>query len=207
MRIEWLGHACFKITHHDYAIVLDPYNPQMMKGYAPIDTQAQAVLCSHNHGDHNFVAAVNIVSSDQENPFVIKRLTSFHDDVKGAKRGSNVITILEADGLRVAHLGDLGVIPDEEQLHQLLGLDAMMIPVGGYYTIDAPTAKTIVELTKPKVIIPMHYRGVEFGPPVLATVDSFTSLFAKDFVRFVGSNVIELTSSTVPQIAVLTYLP
>jgi L-ascorbate metabolism protein UlaG (beta-lactamase superfamily) len=206
MRIEWLGHACFKITHHDYAIVLDPYNAQMMKGYAPIAVEAQAVRCSHNHGDHNFVAAVSIVSSVHENPFVIKRLASFHDDVKGAKRGSNVITILEADGQRVAHLGDLGAIPEEELLSQLLGLNAMMIPVGGYYTIDALTAKTIVELTKPKVIIPMHYRGVDFGPPVLSTVDSFTSLFPKEFVHFVGSNVIELTPSHDSQIAVLTYL-
>ncbi len=206
MHIQWLGHSCFKITHEGYAIVLDPYNHTMMRGYGPIETSAQAVLCSHEHGDHNFVSAVRIQNSELENPFVIERLATFHDDVGGAKRGKNSITILQSGAIRVAHLGDLGSLPEDKQLDRLQGLDAMMIPVGGTYTIDALTAKAIVDRTKPNVVIPMHYQGADFGPKVLVEVTAFTSLFDSKLTRYWDSNVIEITHTTPAQIAVLTYV-
>ena len=37
------------------------------------------------------------------------------------------------------------------------GADVMMIPVGGFYTVDAQGARAIVELAKPRCVIPMHF--------------------------------------------------
>ena len=74
------------------------------------------------------------------------------------------------------HLGDLGHFPNDEQLAAISNADYLLIPVGGYYTIDAATAVKICEAARPKCIIPMHYRTDVSGYPELATVDEFVKL-------------------------------
>ena len=85
--------------------------------------------------------------------------------------------MLEAEGLRVAHLGDLGHALSEEQLAALGTVDVLLIPVGGYYTIDAATAAEQVRALRPKLTIPMHYRGEGFGYDVIGPVEDFTAQF------------------------------
>ena len=76
-----------------------------------------------------------------------------------------------------------------------------MIPVGGYFTIDADQASRIIEELKPKCAIPMHYRGDDFGYEVLGTVDLFTKHFTD--VREI-SDTLEL-SDNLPEIAVMSF--
>ena len=49
-------------------------------------------------------------------------------------------------------------MPEEEQIRQLARPDVLMIPVGGFYTIDGKTARTIAEKLQARVTLPMHYR-------------------------------------------------
>ena len=132
------------------------------------------------------------------------RWKSWHDEVQGAKRGPNTMRIFSAEGLRVAHLGDLGCGLTPEQAEALSGLDALLIPVGGFYTIDAGQAKAVVDQLKPRVVVPMHYRGKDFGYEVIGSVEDFLAL-QSGVVRYEG-NVLELTQDTPAQTAVLTYL-
>ena len=200
MKIKYLGHACFKIISGDDSLIIDPYADDSVDGLGHLREEATAVIYSHKHADHYGVNCVKIQQGNQ-GKFKINSIQSWHDDHGGALRGSNLIHIIECDGLRLAHLGDLGCLLNEKQRERLLNLDVLMIPTGGYFTIDADMAARIVEELAPRCAIPMHYRGDNFGYAVLQTVDSFTQHFAN--VCKVGETL-EINDK-IPSVAVMSF--
>ena len=176
IQIQWLGHSCFRVECQGYAVVLDPFEPGSVPGLRDIQQTADQVLCSHQHHDHNYRAGVALRQDGPANPFTITALPSFHDGCGGAKRGPNTIHLLEAQGLRVAHLGDIGAMPAPDVVEQLQNLDAVLVPVGGFYTVGPKEAKEIVDALQARVVIPMHYRSDAFGFDVLAPVEDFLEL-------------------------------
>lgn len=134
-------------------------------------------------------------------PVRVEVISTYHDDKKGELRGTDKIHILDDGQVRVAHLGDLGCGLEPEQLERLKGLEAVLIPVGGYYTIDAAQARRLAEKIGPRVTVPMHYRGDGFGFDVLGTVEDYTKLC--DDVKFYPDNTLEVTKDTQKQTAVL----
>lgn len=199
--IKWLGHACFKVTGDGYSIVLDPYEDNYVPGFGVLRVTANQVLCSHEHHDHGYTEAVEIQSFEGECPWHIRNVDSWHDEQEGALRGANRIHILELDNLRIVHMGDQGCLLTDEQITAICKPDVLLIPVGGFYTIDAPTAKQIADRLKARVIIPMHYQGEGFGFDVLGTVGAFTDLY--DQVVYYDSNSITIDAGTEAQVAVL----
>ncbi|MBR0162597.1 MAG: MBL fold metallo-hydrolase [Oscillospiraceae bacterium] len=171
MKITWNGHACFTVETAEGTVVLDPFADGSVPGFEPLRLKADLVLCSHEHGDHSNRAAVRL--SGAPCGVAVEAMESWHDDVKGAKRGPNTFHVLKAEGMRVAHLGDLGCDLTEEQVEKLLGADVLMIPIGGYYTIDSAQALKVVQLLKPRVTLPMHYRDAGHGFPVISTSEEF----------------------------------
>lgn len=203
IQIKWLGHSCFRVECDGYAVVLDPFEPGSVPGCQDINETADQVLCSHEHYDHNYRQGVVLRQDGRKNPFTIKALDSFHDDCQGAKRGPNLIHLLEADGLRAAHFGDVGAMPSSQVLEQLQGLDAIMLPVGGFYTVGPKEAQAIVEAISPRVVIPMHYRSDRFGFDVLGTVEEFLEICGR-WVRC-DSDTLEVVPEMSHYTAVLTY--
>ena len=173
MKIEWLGHACFKL---DNSLVIDPYRDGSVPNLSPLRTTAQKVICSHRHADHSGTECVELQPGDCD--FEIEEIASWHDDRQGALRGPNTIFVIRKNGEKLVHLGDLGHFPDDAQLEKIRDADYLLIPVGGYYTIDAEMAVKICQAAVPKRIIPMHYRTESYGYPELATVDDFLRLAA-----------------------------
>ena len=202
MKIKWHGHACFEITSGDFTVVIDPYSPNSVPGLSPLRLKANKVLATHEHHDHNYAAAV-AVTRKCGSPFKYATVKTFHDEDGGSKRGKNSIYVLEAEGLRVAHFGDIGCIPTDEQLKSIGNLDAAMIPVGGYYTVDAKGAWEILSKLGVKVIIPMHYRSGDVGYGVLDTLDTFEALIT-DRPAYDYGNEIEITADSEKQLAVLS---
>lgn len=200
MKITWLGHSCFKLESQGYQIILDPYQDGSVPGYRPLRESADQVLCSHGHRDHCAAECVTL-RRGAPSPFRIETIAAWHDDQGGALRGPDTIHILDDGQCRVAHLGDLGCELTAAQAERLKGLTALLIPVGGHYTIDASQAKQLTDLLMPRVIIPMHYRGEGFGYDVIGTLDRFTSLFS-DVTTYPGSEL-ELTDRIDRQVAVL----
>ena len=209
MKIKWLGHATFLITSDsDTRIITDPYETGSDLKYGRIKESADIVTVSHDHFDHNNVAAV------QGNPQVIKGTTeakgikfkgipTYHDDAGGSQRGSNTIFCFEVDGVNVCHLGDLGHRLNDEQVTELGKIDILIIPVGGFYTIDAKVASQVCDQLKPGVIIPMHYKNDKCGMPI-AGVDEF--LRGKSNVTRLDSSEIEFKPGELPPSAQIMVL-
>jgi len=201
MNLIWNGHSCFTLETAEGSVVFDPYRDGSVPGLSPIRLTADLVLCSHDHRDHGARELVGLTGRTPS--FSVETISTFHDPEGGALRGPDTIHIVAAEGMRLAHLGDLGCIPTPEQLDRLRGLDVLLIPVGGYYTIDASQAQELVEDLKPRIVVPMHYRSDTFGYEVIARLEDFLAL-RSDVVRYPGS-ALEITPHTPTQTAVLTY--
>lgn len=165
MLITYHGHAEFMIELADgFKIITDPYDAHV--GYEMQEYACDAVMISHGHGDHNFTDKLTgaYARVDQAGAWHlagdvrVDMIPSVHDEVGGRKRGQNLIMKLQTEGLTLVHLGDQGDALTGQQIRQLGKVDILMIPVGGYYTIDAQGAKQIVDALRPRVVIPMHYK-------------------------------------------------
>ena len=180
MKIKWLGHASFMIVSDSgTTIITDPYLPGGNLDYGEIRESADVVTVSHDHSDHNNVAAVldnpkvvnGIVATDVKG-IKLKGIPCYHDDAQGKQRGKNIIFCFEVDGIRICHLGDLGHQLTDKEVAEIGKVDILLIPVGGFYTIDVRGASQVCDKLKPKVIIPMHFKNNKCAYPI-ADVDEF----------------------------------
>lgn len=170
MQIQYYGHSCFKITTkpagratEDITVFFDPFDKSV--GLRPPQGQADIVFVSHDHHDHNNVAALkgDPLVLDTPGEYAAKGINvvgidSFHDNVLGEKKGHSTIFILEAEDLKICHLGDLGCDLSDKQLEEVYGVDVLFIPIGGKYTLDGKKAAEIVHKIEPLLVIPMHYK-------------------------------------------------
>ena len=106
-----------------------------------------------------------------------------------------VTLILRAEGVTLVHCGDLGHELSEKQFAAVKGCDALLIPVGGYYTIDAKTAKKVADAIAPRVLVPMHYRFGAHGYPEIGTLDEFLALYEAKKIHRLDGNSFELTKN------------
>ncbi len=214
MRIKWLGHACFLIVSDGgIRIITDPYQVGNGINYAPINETADIVVMSHDHhSDHWNVAAVKgkpeIVRGSgikKVKGIEFKGVATYHDEAKGAQRGTNTIFCFTVDGIRLCHAGDLGHELTSEQASQIGKIDILFLPVGGFYTIDAHTAGKVVDKLKPKITMPMHYKTAKCDYPI-SGVEDF--LRGKSNVKRLDSSELELAAKDLPsaiQIIVLKH--
>jgi len=207
MKIKWYGHAAFLITSDQgVKIITDPYESGAYGGqlaYGKIKDQADIVLTSHDHADHNDTKSLpgspQIVKGSGAKTvkgISIKGIPTYHDPSKGSERGTNTIFAFSVDGIDICHLGDLGHILSEKELAEIGPVDILLIPVGGYYTIDPKEATKVAEQIKPKVLIPMHFKTEKCGFPI-APVEDF--LKGKLNLRRPKGSEVALEETTLPQ--------
>lgn len=176
MLIKWLGHSAFYLqSSKGSRVVIDPYSNLRVKRDLP-KVEADVVLVSHEHADHN---AVWLVEGDpivirRTGDFIVEReipmkrtgelLTfrgypSYHDKYNGKRYGDNTIWEFYMDNIHVVHLGDIGHLLRETELHYIKSADLLFVPIsGGNYTVDAREATVIVDQLKALMVIPMHYK-------------------------------------------------
>ncbi len=205
LKLTWKGHSCFTLEESGYTIVLDPYEDGYVPGFGKLRISADEVICSHGHSDHNAVKCVKINKDarSKKNPFRITQIHSFHDEVGGKKRGSNTIHIFDDGKYRVAHMGDLGCPLTAEQIELLKGADVILMPVGGFYTMEPEDVHKLVGELQPRMLVPMHYKGNGFGYDVLAPVEKYLSLCDKSSVHIMDKNTIVLPEDLVEGTVVL----
>lgn len=203
MKIKWLGHASFLITSDSGTrVVTDPYIAGDALKYDDITESADIVTVSHEHFDHNNVAAVG------GNPAVVKDpapreiggvklrgVPTYHDTSQGKERGSSIIFTMDIDGVKVCHAGDLGHPLGAAEVSAVGALDVLLIPVGGFFTVDAKVATDVVNQLDPKVVIPMHFKNDRCDLPING-VDGF--LAAKQGVKTADSSEAEFKAGQLP---------
>lgn len=206
MKLRYLGHSAFELElEGGRRIVFDPYESGAYDGalgYGPIEGPHDIAVVSHDHPDHRFEGVTSqagtVVDGAGETDIEGVRITTiptFHDESEGSERGTNLISIIEAEGLRIAHLGDLGHPVTRADAPALKGVDVMIVPVGGYFTIDAAAAKAIVDEFSPRIVVPMHYKTGKCGFPIVP-VDDFTMLMGE--FEDAGGSELELTAGSLP---------
>jgi len=218
--IRWLGQACFLLwTLTGPHLLIDPPNPQVGYHIAAHSIAADEVFVSHQHPDHDYVAAAKgspvvtgplyyRIAEDYKTSvggrFDNERIFAYHDDVQGKKRGTDTILLLHEGGLRVCHLGDLGQTAlTPKQVQEIGPVDVLMIPVGGFFTLDGAQAAAIVGQLRPRVILPMHYWTAALNPDLrakLAPPDAFLAAMRgrADVVR-VSARDLKLSPQTLPK--------
>ncbi|MEM4432678.1 MAG: MBL fold metallo-hydrolase [Desulfurococcaceae archaeon] len=166
VKIKWFGHACIAVIRSDnYTIVFDPHDGYSI-GLRKPDVVADLILVSHDHFDHNAVKSVSKKESRVLKEFfgevtvdnvVVKGFKTYHDKDGGRKRGLNAVYLVETEGFRIAHMGDLGDTPEPKVIDSIRNVDILFIPVGGVYTVEPIEAAEIVDKVKPKNVMPIHY--------------------------------------------------
>ena len=184
MKITYIGHACFVIENNAGGkIATDPYKKGSVPGLSAPDIEADEVICSHGHSDHNAYDEVSAPAEPWGGDFKILSIKTYHDNMKGVLRGRNNINRFEVDGLKFVHMGDIGCELTDTQLDEIKGCDVLMIPVGGFFTINARQAYEMINLIEPRAVIPMHYRGVNFGYKEIAGREEFVESIVKEGKR------------------------
>ena len=199
MLLMHIGHSEFLIeTESGVRIVTDPYDAGC--GYPVKPVTADLALVSHHHHDHDAVENL------KGNPRIIDRegihtpeqdvrvtaVKAWHDDAGGSKRGETLLFLIETEGLRLVHMGDIGDRLTAEQAETLINPDILMIPVGGYYTIDAAQAKETAEQLRARIILPMHYKtGFNADWPISGPEEFLSRYAPEDICR--GAEALRVT--------------
>ncbi len=203
MEITWLGHSCFRLRGRDAAVVTDPC--PKATGYSIGRPTADIVTVSHDHPGHSNVAAVSGEARVVQGPgefeiagVLIMGIRTYHDEERGEERGKNTAYVLELDDMRICHLGDLGHVPNPEQVEELSGVDVLLAPVGGNTTIGATAAAETVSLLGPKLVIPMHYQ-TPAAKDKLDPLDRFLKEMSAPNALEERQPKLSVTRSTLPQ--------
>jgi L-ascorbate metabolism protein UlaG (beta-lactamase superfamily) len=213
VKVRWFGQACFELDFPTGLVALvDPFGDIGSYRF-PKDVKPDVVTISHEHFDHNNDKDVSgspqilrgLTSADKDKQdwkktdltikgVHIRSVGVYHDEKNGAERGKNSVFVfepVEKDAFAtIAHLGDLGHQLTAEQLAAIGPVDAVLVPVGGHFTIDAAAAKKVCDALKPAhFVAPMHYKTPALKPEIpIATADAFLELWPAGHVERVEGN-------------------
>jgi len=207
MKIKWYGHAAFLVTSDEGTkIIIDPYEPGAFGGqlsYGKIKDQADIVLTSHDHADHNDTAglpgtpqAVKGSGPRTIKGISVKGVSTYHDPSKGSERGANTVFTIKVNQIQLCHLGDLGHLLSDKELAEIGPVDILLIPVGGFFTIDPKEATRVAEQIKPRVLIPMHFKTEKCGFSI-APVEDF--LKGKTNIKRPKTSEVTFDKATLPK--------
>ncbi len=206
MKITYYAHSCFLLEAADGTrLVIDPYRSGSFGGalrYDPVAESADAVIATHEHDDHGAVETVGGTprvlvhpTSATVGPWTITGVGVAHDAEGGRSRGKNTIVVMDDGDVRVVHLGDLGHELDARTVAAIGPVDVLMVPVGGYFTIDHEQAANVVDLLSPSIVLPMHYKTPKADFPI-SGVEPFLATQVK--VERIASPTFEITRATLP---------
>ncbi|MGI5823922.1 MAG: MBL fold metallo-hydrolase [Dethiobacteria bacterium] len=184
LTLTYLGHSTFWVEYGDTAILIDPYQPDF-GSYGKIDRNADVVLVTHDHTDHNYtpgggqgatvLRGLTAAGDWQKTDYSLGELqiTSVAGTFHGGNLGKNGVFVLTTPTLRLAHLGDIGHTLQAEEVAQIGNPDVLFIPVGGHYTVALPQVQELIAQLSPAVVVPIHYQTEHNPDTPIGTLDEF----------------------------------
>lgn len=214
MKLKWYGHASFLVTGSDgVTIITDPYTPET-SGYLPIPDSPDFVMISSDNdsfhcradlipGQPTVINALRLAQNEgtlTEKGVVFQAIEAmealdhqFHDpDQNGMYR-------FTVDGISVGHMGDIGNPLNEEQMQFFAGVDVLLALAGGHPTIALDDLFTVIQLTQPKLVVPMHFRTLRYKPRNTFWIQSFLNYFDPADVDFACDTEVVLTKDSLPE--------
>ncbi|WP_159806518.1 MBL fold metallo-hydrolase [Litoreibacter roseus] len=214
MKIVWYGHAAFGLRpDKGPRVVTDPYTPEGV-GYAPITDPADLVLISSDDdsahcradlisGSPEVVNCLKVAQSGGTQTAAGVEITAIeaaewdhHPD--HAVPGQNGMYRFTLDGIKFAHMGDVGNPLTEAQQTFFEDVDVLFALAGGYLTLELPDLMQMIHRTRPKLVIPMHFRTLTYKPRNTKWIESFLSHFKEDDIDFAFSSEVDLTADAIP---------
>ena len=205
VKVEWYGHSFVVLEHSGIRLAIDPHDGASLN-LPTHRVAADYVLVTHNHYDHNAIEVVSgspgvikwrLGKTALDNEIEVLGIPSYHDKSGGELRGPNTIYKIRLGDLTIVHAGDLGHLPDKDLLDQISGVDLLILPVGGVYTIDAYEAWEIVRDASPRLVLPVHYWLPGSTLP-LDPLEVFLRIAKTRRLRLEG-NVFEVTREDLPE--------
>lgn len=210
--VRWCRHAYFVLTFGGETLAIDPHDGGSL-GLETCRVESDYILVTHGHFDHNAVEVAKgantravltkFYGSKTLGPYTVRGVKVYHDKAEGRLRGEVAAYRIDVGGISIAHLGDLGHIIDSSSHPELAGVDVLLVPVGGTYTINAAEAWKVVENLKPRIAIPMHYWLPGSHLP-LDPLDRFLQL-ARAGRKPVKGDVLEVDPGAMPEKTTIYY--
>lgn len=174
--IRWYGHTCFRIKAKEATVITDPVDRST--GYGIGKQSADIVTLSGDERGKN----LNAIRPDYQtiegpgeyemHDVFVTGTRTYQDDNKGAVHGYNTTYVIEVEGIKIGHLGNIGHSLTEAQSETFEDIDILLMPVGGEegFTYDK-AVEFATELT-PRLVIPMRY-ATSIGDKSLGSLDAF----------------------------------
>ncbi len=195
--IKYYGHSAFELFLGGKKILVDPWLTHPLKVEDPLNIKnVDYVVLTHGHDDHigdtldilknnpnakvvaifelaNYIAekigdAGRAIGANMGGPVLLDGLKiAFVPANHSSPIGSPTGVVVISDEATVYHAGDTGITSEMELVGKIYKPDVALLPIGGHFTMDPVEAAYAVEMIKPKVAIPMHYKTfpVLYGTP------------------------------------------
>jgi L-ascorbate metabolism protein UlaG (beta-lactamase superfamily) len=203
MEITWHGHSCFRINERGMAaVVTDPFDPEVV-GYDPGKLRAEVVTVSCDKPAHNYVKGIRGKAFEITGPgeyelggvFITGVVINGKTKQRSTDTTRNTIYVIDYNGLKVAHLGELNNVPNQTEVEGLGEVNVALVPIGGKTSLNAAKAAEVISLLEPSIVIPMHY-GVKNSIMRLDPLSKFlkemglTAIETEESIKLSSTNVL-----------------
>lgn len=214
--VEYVAHAAFRLRDEDgNEVLIDPFASRVWLGYDwPGEIEPDAILITHPHYDHDAgryrgmpfpwddeVPVIDAPGEHMLGAFAVSGVEGKHADPYGKEFGQlNTLMLIEAYGVRIAHLGDNGPLTPE-MVSGLGRVDVLMLPADGVdHILSQEETAAILDALDPRFVVPMHYRLPDLepgdGPSDLGDIEPW--LDGRAPIRRVGGHTFRLSADGLP---------
>ena len=230
MNITWYGQASFGIeSDSGIRIVTDPYDPEKA-GFKPFPEPADIVIKSSSNDDFHdndhlvakrpgarvidalVVASATGTGRGETESHGVRFATieaMEHRDHPSGHPDQNAMYRFSVDGISIGHMGDMGNDFSPAQVDFFRDVDVLLSHAGGFPVISLPELVRIIGETRPRLVIPMHFRTLCFKPRSMHFITEFLKLFPEEEVDFACDCRATLSADQLPtttRALVLDYL-
>lgn len=189
MRLTWFGHSNFRLEEDGVSVFIDPFfegNPKAPADWKKSVGHVDAVLVTHDHGDHvgqaaeicqgtgaklvclfdlapkmlakglhaDQVIGMNMGGTVHVGALRVKMVQAVHSSATGAPAGY-ILTF--PGGFCAYHSGDTALFSDMQLFRRFYDIDLAMLPMGGWFTMDAVEAAVACSFLECRHVAPMHW--------------------------------------------------